>query len=490
VLGDVIDSEAKYVGPPQGKLSEAFNEGYDAFKAARANRRGMIYVGANDGMLHAFDDATGNEAWAFVPPDLYRKAPPAGNDKNGLLGLTYQPGGLPLYSHRFYVDATPRVVDVDFGSSDWRTLLVTGLGKGGNSYYALDVTDPASITDEASAASKVLWRFTDPDMGYTFGRPTIAKTRAHGWVVVVSAGYNNASGEGKLFILRASDGALLKTMSTGAGSPANPSGLAHFSGYTQDYRNQVLEQIYAGDLLGNVWRFDVSDANDANWLVEKFAVLTDSGGTPQPITTPPRVDVDVANGIDRWVFVGTGRLLHEDDLSDLQPQRMYAMRDGTYKTPSLITAALTANDMDPIAGVAGLGAGVIATRGWYDDLPPGQRIVKAPVAAVGLVAYIGTGLPTDPCEVGQPATVYVRQIGNGESRLQDGGGNTIESVYVPDGAAGLEVVAMYDPACVANCVPDIRLAVVTSVNSQLLTIRARLPAILGNHRISWRQLGQ
>ena len=91
----------------------------------------------------------------------------------------------------------PRVVDVDFGSSDWRTLLVTGLGKGGNSYYALDVTDPASITDEASAASKVLWRFTDPDMGYTFGRPTIAKTRAHGWVVVVSAGYNNASGEGQ-----------------------------------------------------------------------------------------------------------------------------------------------------------------------------------------------------------------------------------------------------------------------------------------------------
>jgi len=305
----------------------------------------------------------------------------------------------------------------------------------------------------------------------------------------VSAGYNNASGEGKLFVLRAKDGALLKTMSTGAGSPANPSGLVHFSGYTQDYRNQVLEQIYAGDLLGNVWRFDVSDASDANWLVEKFAVLTDSGGTPQPITTPPRVEVDVANGIDRWVFVGTGRLLHENDLADIQSQRMYAMRDGTYKTPSVIGAPLTWNDLEPVSGVRGLGAAVVAPKGWYDDLPVGQRIVKAPVAAVGLIAYIGTGLPADPCEL-QSATIYVRQIGNGESHLQDGGGNTVESVYVPDGAAGLEVVAMHDPACVANCVPDIRLAVVTSVNSQLLAIRATLPAILGQHRISWRQLGQ
>jgi type IV pilus assembly protein PilY1 len=489
-LGDIVNSQPVRVGPPDWEFVDATDPGYAAFKAARAGRPTRLYVGANDGMLHAFDDATGNEAWAFVPPDFYRKAPPAGNDKNGLLGLTYQPGGLPLYSHRFYVDATPRVVDVDVGGGSWRTLLVTGLGKGGNSYYALDVTDPASITDEASAAGKVLWRFTDADMGYTYGRPTIAKTRAHGWVVVVSAGYNNASGDGKLFVLRASDGALLKTMSTGAGSPANPSGLVHFSGYTQDYRNQLLEQIYAGDLLGNVWRFDVSDADDANWVVERFAVLTDSGGAPQPITTPPRVDVDVANGIDRWVFVGTGRLLHEDDLSDVQPQRMYAMRDGTYRTPGTIAAPLTWSDLDAVAGVRGLGAGVIATKGWYDDLPAGQRIVKAPVAAVGLIAYIGTGLPTDPCEVGQPATVYVRQFGNGESRLQDGGGNTIESVYVPDGAAGLDVVAMHDPACVANCVPDIRLAVVTSANSQLLTIRARLPAILGQHRISWRQLGQ
>jgi type IV pilus assembly protein PilY1 len=489
-LGDIVNSQPVLVGAPDWDFVDAFDPGYTAFKAARAGRPTRLYVGANDGMLHAFDDATGNEAWAFVPPDLYRKAPPAGNDKNGLLGLTYQPGGLPLYSHRYYVDATPRVVDVDFGGSNWRTLLVTGLGKGGKSYYALDVTDPSSITDEVSAASKVQWRFTDPDMGYTFGRPTIAKTRAHGWVVVVSAGYNNASGEGKLFVLRASDGALLKTMSTGAGSPANPSGLVHFSGYTQDYRNQVLEQIYAGDLFGNVWRFDLSDANDANWVVEKFAVLTDSGGVPQPITTPPRVEVDVANAIDRWVFVGTGRLLHEDDLSNTQMQRMYAMRDGNYKSPSVIAAPLTWSDLDAVSGVAGLGAGVIATKGWYDDLPAGQRIVKAPVAAVGLVAYIATGLPTDPCEVGQPATIYVRQIGNGQSRLQDGGGNFIESIYVPDGAAGLDVIAMHDPSCSANCIPDIRLAVVSSVNSQLLTFKAKLPAILGQHRISWRQLGQ
>ena len=157
----------------------------------------------------------------------------------------------------------------------------------------------------------------------------------------------------------------------------------------------------------------------------------------------------------------------------------------------VIGAPITWNDLDAVSGIAGLGSGVIAPKGWYDDLPAGQRIVKAPVAAVGLIAYIATGLPTDPCEVGQPATIYVRQIGNGESRLQDGGGNFIESIYVPDGAAGLDVIAMHDPSCTAgSCIPDIRLAVVSSVNSQLLTLKAKLPSLLGQHRISWRQLGQ
>src|SRR5688500_11466653 len=169
-------------------------------------------------MFHAFDDVDGTEAWAFIPSDLFRGTP---NDKEGLVGLTYQVGGLPFYEHRYYVNATPRIVDAAPGGT-WKTMLVSGMGKGGKSYFAIDVTDPASVTDEASAASKVMWEFRDAaDLGYTFGRANIIKTRAFGgkWVVVLPAGYNNASGLGMIFFLDAANGTLLKKMSTGTGAP-------------------------------------------------------------------------------------------------------------------------------------------------------------------------------------------------------------------------------------------------------------------------------
>ena len=119
----------------------------------------------------------------------------------------------------------------------------------------------------------MLWEFKPTDLGYTYDKPLITKTRAFGgaWLVVVSSGYNNPSGVGKLYFIRASDGQLVKTMSTGAGTAGSPSGLGHPSGYTKDFHNQLAEQIYAGDLQGGFWRFDVSDANDANWTVGQMA---------------------------------------------------------------------------------------------------------------------------------------------------------------------------------------------------------------------------
>ncbi len=99
---------------------DANDPGYAAFKASQGARPGRIYVGANDGMMHAFEETTGNEVWAFIPRDFYRTAPPTSNDKAGLIGLTYQPGGLPIYDHRFYVNATPRVVDANIGGTTGR----------------------------------------------------------------------------------------------------------------------------------------------------------------------------------------------------------------------------------------------------------------------------------------------------------------------------------------------------------------------------------
>jgi len=500
LLGDIVDSQALYVGAPRAPYMDANDPGYSTWKSGLASRPARVYVGANDGMLHAFDDATGNEAWAFVPSELFRA------DKTGLGALSYQDGALPPFQHHFYVDSTPRITDVNFGGgdSDWHSLLVGGLGKGGKSYYALDISDPASITDETTAAQKVLWQFTDADMGYSYGRPVIAKTHAFGgkWVVFVTAGYNNASGKGKIFILDAKDGSLLKTLSTGVGSAATPSGLAQIAGYEKDFRNQIAEQIYGGDLLGNFWRFDISgtDETAASWGAPvKLANLTAPDGTPQAVTIAPQIEIDIANGIDRWVFIGTGRLLDDLDLTTAsianQVQTFYAIRDGTAATPQTPWGAALAprTDMDLITAALGItGLNNKPAKGWFDDLPVGQRIVVPVQAALSLVAYVGTSPQTDPCLTGQPATVYAREYARGNSLLLDTDGVTpIESVFAAEGGVGVELVAL-DGANGGGTggYPDLRIAITAGTTGKVTFYKPKNPDFSQKHRMSWRLLGQ
>jgi type IV pilus assembly protein PilY1 len=490
-LGDIVDSSAVYVGPPNASYLEGNNPGYAAFVASHAARTPMVYVGANDGMLHALNDSTGNEAWAFMPHDLYRAA------ATGLGALSYQNGALPPFRHHYYVDSTPRVVDVDFGSQNWHSLLVGGLGKGGRTYYALDVTNPAAVTTELTAASQYLWTFTNADMGYSYMRPIVAKTRAFNgaWLVIVTSGYNNPSGVGKIFFINAADGTLLKTMSTGFGDSADPSGFAQIAGYTKDFHNQLVEQLYGGDLYGNFWRFDVSDPNPANWTVALMASLTDPSGVPQPVTTTPNIEVDAVNGIDRWVFVGTGRLLNGTDLTtpsiSNQIQTLYAIRDGTGITPLPITSTLQPRVsmvpiIDKIKGVTSL-----PQFGWYDDLPAGQRIITPPQAAISLVAYAGTSPQTDPCLTGQPATLYVRSFTYGASLLNDAGGNPVAGIAEASGAVGMDIFSFpgsSNSASSGNL--DIRIGVTAGTTGNVTFFKVKVNFPFDAHRMSWRQQGQ
>jgi type IV pilus assembly protein PilY1 len=502
LLGDIVDSQALYVGPPRAPYLDANDPGYSTnFKNAApfSTRPARVYAGANDGMLHAFDDATGNEAWAFIPSELFRA------DKTGLGALSYQDGALPPFQHHFYVDSTPRITDVNFGggSADWHTILVGGLGKGGHSYYALDISDPASITDETTAAQKVLWQFTNADMGYSYGRPVIAKTHAFGgkWVVMVAAGYNNPTGNGKIFILDAKDGSLLKTLATGVGSATTPSGLTHIAGYEKDFRNQIAEQIYAGDMLGNFWRFDISgtDETAATWGAPVLlANLTAPDGTPQAVTTPPQIEIDIANGIDRWVFIGTGRLLDDTDLTTPsianQVQTFYAIRDGTASTPlTPWPATLDRTDLGQITAALGIsGLTNKPDKGWYDDLPVGQRIVVPVQAALSLVAYVGTSPQTDPCLTGQPATVYAREYARGNSLLLDSNSNPVESIFAAEGGVGVELVALDGSGGGGGSggYPDLRIAITAGTTGKVTFYKPKDPDFAQQHRMSWRLLGQ
>src|SRR5438445_7604258 len=230
-------------------------------------------------------------------------------------------------------------------------------------------------------------------MGYTFGRPLIVKTRRYGWVVLVTSGYNNSSGHGHLWVLNAKTGAKLATFTTDdAGTAASPSGLARATAFTRTLSDNTIEQVYAGDLLGNLWRFDLSGTGtypDPTLLAQ----LQDDKKNAQPITTAPRIEVDVDStglALRRWVFVGTGQFLAIGDLTDTQQQTMYALRDGTDLAPSTASSAIKRSDLIKVDDLTvGLTQTLTdASSGWYYDLKgkPGtdgatERIVVDPDAA-------------------------------------------------------------------------------------------------------------
>ncbi|WP_369927466.1 pilus assembly protein [Xanthomonas sp. NCPPB 2632] len=484
LLGDIVNSQATLV---QAALSNQYvdssNPGYRAFVASVANRAPVTYVGANDGMMHAFAadfsstptgvtfGGGGQELWAYVPSFLFNG--PSNADVDGLAALSNLKGVTAnAYSHHFYVDQTPQVADVDFAwtsttsakqgtrgtTPDWRTLLVGGVGKGGKGLYALDVTQVPSVIGNAGPSmgdikSKVLWEFTDPNLGYTYARPLVVKTRKYGWVVLVTSGYNNADGKGYLFILNAKTGLLLETMNTTIGSTTSPIGLARPSAFTQDISDNTIEQVYAGDLQGNVWRFDLSMSGDGSYPAPVvLATLKDSSGVAQPITTAPRIETDFsASGVDtrRWVFVGTGKFLDTSDLTDTQVQSMYALRDGSGAAPStavtpITRAMLAKNDLNTNLNLQD------SSSGWFYDLSgkaagtggATERIVVDPDAVAGIFAINwGTLIPTtDPCSL--KGAVYSSTFASGLSNLLGSDGKPRTFIPTDSAITNLQAVQL------------------------------------------------
>lgn len=428
LMGDIINAEPVVIREPVANYADA---GYSAFKTGTAASRTRIVVqGANDGMVHAFNTATGAEEWAYVPNLVMAN----------LNNLSRKSG----FVHRYYVDGTPVSGDVDFSKTDgvvgnpppdWRTLVAGGLGKGGRGYYALDVTS-TTVADEAALAGKVLWEFPNSatsatvraNIGFSFGRPIIIKTKARGWVVLVTSGYNNGTnagdsggdGQGYLFVLNARTGDLIKAIGTGAGTATDPSGLTHISGYVEagDVDNTV-EYVYGGDLKGNVWRFDLTDVtNPVQWSVTKLTTLVDSLGNFQPVTTEPELTkVNIGGGVyKRFVYVGTGLYLGDTDIPGAvganihasQTQTMYGLVDDLFTptppttpltpviTPlrsSLQQQTLTVN-ADGTRTASANAVNFLTQKGWYLDLPStGERANTHPALALGALIFT-TNIPS------------------------------------------------------------------------------------------------
>lgn len=444
ILGDIVNSKAVPEGPPSMPYLDAFNPGYSSFKTDNKGRPTVVYVGANDGMLHAFNGSAtgGNELFAYVPNALFL-GPNNTPATDGLAQLAST-----SYIHHYYVDATPQVADVNFGGgvNDWHTLLVGGLGKGGKSYFAIDVTDPATLNSEANLAAAVKWEFSHPLMGYTYDTPLIVKTVKYGWVVVLTSGYNNADGQGYIFIVNPKTGALLENpIATGAGSVANDAGLAHVNGFVADARSGVADALYAGDLLGNLWRVDLTGTT-GNYSALKIAILsTDTSGTNrQPVTTSPVVEVDVSTG-KRYVFVGTGKFLDSTDLNNTQTQTFYAINDGTlssfYTSATLpaaagvfpITKAKMVNGTSSI--LTGITANSATPMGYYIDLginPSNGKtnfINTEMASAAGTISFIANSVNNaNTCNPVGSNLTYALSYGTGQTVLTDSNGNLIQNI--------------------------------------------------------------
>lgn len=433
LLGDIVGSKARPVGRPDAPYSSAANAGYAAFKSTYAGRKTMVYVGTNQGMLHAVDGAltgsgAGQEVFAYVPGALY-------SGSNGLKTL-----GNPDFIHYNFVDATPVVADIDFGKTqggtgtDWRTILVGGLGKGGKSLYAIDVTDPSVMTSETAVAGKVLWEFSHADLGYTYGEAAIVKTRKYGWVVIVGSGYNNGDGQGYFFIINPRTGALLEKIGTGAGSTSDDAGMAHVQAFLLDRTDGTADAVYAGDLHGNLWRLDVSAGSGSYPSPQKIAMLTDASGVRLPVTSRPLIVVQPHTN-KRFVTVGTGRLLHSSDIASSQAQRFFAIIDGSgvrfnkpADLPSGISFPITTAKLKELTDLTQkVTLDLSAEIGWYVDLGqvaggPGWRVISdATSSFLGVVAFTAMVPSTDSaCEPSGTSRVYAIDLGTGQSRLLNG----------------------------------------------------------------------
>lgn len=446
VLGDIVHSTPVYVGKPRLAWPDMAPFGTESNRYSKfrnitaADRTPVIYVGANDGMLHGFkavenaSDGGGEELIAYVPRSVY-------SDQEGE-GLNYLTR--PDYKHRYYVDLSPQVVDAyvrttELGSEDWRSILIGGLRNGGVGLFALDVTDPDQFA-ETNASDLVLWEFTEEDdvrLNYTLSEPTVTMMNNGRWALIAGNGPANGSStddqSSGVFIIymdggidgawtEGTDYQYISFGQTGGLSMAQPVDLNGDS---------VVDRIYAGDREGNLWVADVSSSNSGQWesayrdgnasnaaALPLFTAI--DGGVPQPIMTRPLVVRNVdspvgtegSDGEDYMVYFGTGSYFTDGDASNTSPQSFYGVWDRgdseldrsnlVEQTISLTTRGgrqlrqSSGNSID-WADTAGNGR----DYGWFMDLPEtGERVINR-AQIRGQIVFFETFTPSQsPCDGG------------------------------------------------------------------------------------------
>ena len=337
VLGDIVDSSPLWVGPPNAPyvltwkdnlnaaatMPENSGQMYLTFLQAEQGRLNVVYTGANDGFLHGVrtgsEDAVGNVIANPATPN------------DGVEVLAYMPGaalntihnnGNPTldfsstqYAHDFFVDATPASGDLFYGGA-WHTWLVGGLGAGGAAIYALDVTNPTAATFSEANASRIVkgeWSSANitcanvatcgNNLGNTYGTPQIRRLHNGTWGVIFGNGFGSSSGDAGIYVMTldpATAAATFYYLSTGT---AGGNGIAYVAAADLD-GDHITDYVYAGDLKGNLWRFDLTSAAPAGWAVSPGPLFKTPNG--QPITTQPVLASAIVSGSLPQLIVAFG----------------------------------------------------------------------------------------------------------------------------------------------------------------------------------------
>jgi type IV pilus assembly protein PilY1 len=360
-----------------------------------------VAVGANDGLLHVFDSTSGNEVFAYVPSLVASQ----------LSALTES-----AYTHAYNVDGSPVARDVYYNGA-WHTVLVSGLGAGAKGLFALDMTDPTKFT-EANAASVVRWELggSDGDVGHQLQQPLIARMKNGRWMAIVGNGYNSSNGRAVLLLVDIETGAVTR-VNTLAGSTSSVNGLSGVVAVSSA-NNGVADIVYAGDLAGNVWKFDLSSTDATQWKVaygpaaQPAPLFTTASG--QMISA--RLDVTTHPEGGYLVSFGTGRYLDTGDNAAGASQALYGIWDkgevvaasqlttqsvlGTTVGPDSRTYRFTTHAVGPVTPTYTGDNTITRTtflstkRGWVLNLPTaGERIVTQTAVRAGKVV-VSTMIPS------------------------------------------------------------------------------------------------
>jgi type IV pilus assembly protein PilY1 len=520
-LGAAPHGNLLYVGAPGLGMPGA---GYGVHRKAQLQRRKMLYLGANDGLLHAFDARTGSELFAYLPQALLRTAAAAASTH-------YSPGPL--------LDGGAATAEV-LAQRRWKTVLVAGMGGGAQGVFALDITDPARFAQDGA-----LWEFTDRDdklIGNVRAQPAFARVNMGGKegapayrdFAIVASGYNNHVDDGKdttapasaaVIFLLALDKApgtpwmlgsnyfrLKAPVSSGGdGGDADGDAMSHALAppAVVPGNDGALAHLYAGDMQGNIWRFDMAGGPPWKDGVGRKLVFVarDAQGRRQPVTQ--QLSVAYAPDGGYVLLFGTGKLVEAADTwpAAFRAQAFYAVHDDVRASaPARGRADLEQRSLgEAVGGVRVDGAelrytGSDARHGWYLDFlgtgQTGERSVYGPVLAAGKVIF-NTVLPgRDPCA--RPATrLYVLDVLSGFAA--DGAG-----VVQPGAVTGslLDGLARAPPLALElnSTVGAVTAAGRAEGRKELAVLQAGLPGAAGGlalkvvsaplpaRRLSWREV--